>query len=122
MGRSFGFLVLIVVVGFGAYVYTRQAQTGVTVGTSALTTIDVTAVHNDLQSMARAEQQYFAANGKYVGLDELEGMIHIPVRQNYSYAAQPGLSGFKIVATYSGPDPKAPKHISVDETLSIRNN
>jgi hypothetical protein len=122
MGRSFGLLVVIVAVGIGAYVYTKQAESVTVGGMTPLTTIDVTAVHNDLTAMARAEQQYFATNGKYASLDELQGMIHIPVREHYSYVAKPDATAFTIVATYSGPDPKAPKRLTVDETLRITSN
>ena len=38
-------------------------------------------------------------------------------------SGRPGVrdSGFRIIATYSGSDPKAPKHVSIDETMSLQN-
>jgi hypothetical protein len=121
MGRSFGFIVLVVVVGVGAYLYMRQAQSVSGAGGNPLTTIDVTGVRNDLLAMASAERRYFATNAKYATLDDLRsnGDIHIPSRENYSYSAQPGDTGFKIIAAYSGPDPKAPKRIVIDETMAM---
>src|SRR2546427_185605 len=121
MGRAFGFIVLVIVVALGAYLYTRQAQSVTSVGSNPETTIDVTAVRNDLLAIANAERRYFASNGKYVSLDELRtgGDITIPTRPNYSYSAQTTETTFKIIAVYSGPDAKAPKRITVDETMAV---
>jgi hypothetical protein len=122
MGRSVGFLMLIIVVAIGGYLYTRQAQSVTTVGGNPETTIDVTAVRNDLLAIAGAERNYFASNGKYATLDELRGDIKVQNRLNYSYSVQTSDSGFKISADYSGPDPKAPKHFTIDETMAITSN
>ena len=125
MGRAFGFISLIVVVAIGGYLYTKQVQSVTTAGGSTpTTTIDVTAVRNDLLALANAERQNFASNGKYASLDELQsnGVIRVPSRPNYSYSAETGENNFKIVAAYSGPDPKAPKRIAIDEMMAITNN
>jgi hypothetical protein len=121
MGRAFGFVVLVVVVAVGGYVYTRQAVSVTSIGSNPQTSIEVTAVRNDLLALANAERQYFASNGKYVSLDELRtgADITIPTRANYSYSAQATDTTFKIIAVYSGPDPKAPKRITIDETMAI---
>ncbi len=121
MGRAFGFIMLIVVVGLGGYVYMKQTQSVTAVGSSPTTTINVTAARNDLLALANAERQYWASNAKYVSLDELQanGGTHIPNRPDYSYSAETTETGFKIVAAYRGPDPKAPKRIAIDETMSI---
>ena len=113
---------LIIVVGCGAYLYTKQAQSVTTAGSTPQTTIDVTATRNDLLSLARAEQNHFASTGKYVSLDELRtgGEITIPTRLSYSYSAETSETGFKILATYSGPDPKAPQLMSVDQTMTLK--
>ena len=126
MGRAFGFIALIVVVGIGAYLYTKQMESATSVGGGATptTTVDVTGVRNDLLALANAERQYWASNAKYASLDELQsgGGVHVPARQNYSYSVEAGETNFKIIATYSGPDPKAPKRIAIDETMAITNN
>jgi hypothetical protein len=125
MGRAFGFISLIGVLAIGGYLYTKQVQSVTAVGGSTpTTTIDVTAVRNDLLALANAERQYFASNGKYASLDELQsnGGIRIPSRPHYSYSAETADSNFKIVATYSGPDAKAPKRIAIDETMAFTNN
>jgi hypothetical protein len=121
MGRTIGFVVLIATVGIGLYVYMKQAQTVTTIGSNPQTTVDVTAVRNDLVAIATAERNSFASNGKYVSLEELRtgGDITIPTRPNYSYSAEWSENSFRIVAAYSGPDPKAPKRISVDQTMAL---
>ena len=126
MGRAFGFIALIVVVGIGAYLYTKQIESATSAGggSTPTTTVDVTGVRNDLLALANAERQYWASNAKYASLDELQsgGGTHAPARQNYSYSVEAGETTFKVVATYSGPDPKAPKRIAIDETMTITSN
>ncbi|HZO56035.1 MAG TPA: hypothetical protein VFB63_25220 [Bryobacteraceae bacterium] len=122
MGRTLGFLLLIIVVACGAYVYTKQAQSVTSIGSTPQTTVDVTAVRNDLLAIARAEQNYFASNGKYVSLDELRrsGDITIPSRANYGYSVETTDTAFKVAATYSGSDAKAPRHITIDQTMALK--
>jgi len=112
---------LMIVVGFGGYLYTRQAQSVTAVGSNPETTIEVTGVRNDLMAMANAERRYFVSNSKYASLEELRsnGDIAIPHRPSYSYSAQASDTNFKIVAAYSGSDPKAPKRIIMDETMTM---
>ncbi len=121
MGRAFGFILVVTVVAMGGYLYTKQAKSVTSVGSNPQTTVEVTGVRNDLLAIANAERRYFASNGKYVSLDELRtgGDISVPARPNYSYSAQTTESTFKIIAVYSGADAKAPKRITVDETMAI---
>ena len=122
MGRTLGFLLLIIVVASGAYVYTKQAESVTSIGSTPQTTVDVTAVRNDLLAIARAQQNYFASNGKYVSLDELRrsGDITIPSRANYGYSVETTDTAFKVAATYSGSDAKAPRHITIDQTMALK--
>jgi hypothetical protein len=124
MGRSIGFLVLIITVGIGGYAYMKQAQSITSVGSNPQTAVDVTAVRNDLMTMATAERNYFASNGKYVSLEQLKsgGDITVPNRANYSYSSETSESTFEIIAVYSGPDPKAPKRLTVDQTMALTTN
>jgi len=110
---------LIVVLGAGAYIYTKQAAP---VGSPASSVIDTIGIQNDLMAMANAERHYFVEHTKYASLDVLRrnGDTRIPRRPHYIYSSEAGETSFKISATYSGPDPKAPKHISIDETMSVR--
>jgi len=121
MGRTFGFVGTLVVVGIGAYIFMGQTQSLKTTGGSPATTNDVIGVRNDLMAMANAERRYFASNAKYASLDELRtnGDIYIPTRSDYTYSAEASEASFRILATYSGADPQAPKRISVDETMSL---
>jgi hypothetical protein len=115
-------VLLAVAVGF--YLYSNQVQTLNPGGGDVTSNIDVVGVRNDLMAIANAERRYLAVNGKYASLDDLRvsGDIYIPSRPNYNYSAETGDSSFKIVATYSGPDPKAPRRISVDETMSLKSD
>jgi hypothetical protein len=114
---------MVLIVGaVGFYLYSNQVQTLTPGGGDVGSTIDVVGVRNDLMAIANAERRYLAVNGKYGSLDELRanGDIHIPSRPNYNYFAETSDSSFKIVATYSGPDPTAPKRISLDETMALK--
>jgi hypothetical protein len=121
MGRGVGFLLLLIVVAVGGYLYTRQLESVSPNGTAPSVMVDVVGVRNDLTAMAHAQQRYWATNSRYASLDELRsnGDIHIPTRLFYAYSATATDSGFEIIATYSGSDPKAPKRITVDETMKV---
>ena len=121
MGRTFGFVSVIIVAAAVGYLYMNQMNAVSAGGTTPRVTIDVTAVRNDLLAMANAERRYWAANAKYASLDELRnnGDIPIPSRANYTYSADVTDTAFKIVATYSGSDPTAPKTITVDEAMAM---
>ena len=124
MGRTVGFVGLILVVGIGGYLYMNQTAQVAIVGSNPKTTINVTAVQNDLVALANAERRYWATNAKYASLDELRrtGDVPIPSRPDYTYSADASDNAFSIVATYSGADPHAPKRIRVDQTLAITVN
>jgi hypothetical protein len=121
MGRTFGFLSMIIVAAVGGYFYMQQMQTASPGGKTPKVMIDVTAVRNDLLAIANAERRYWATNARYASLDELRsnGDTPIPSRANYTYSADVTDSAFKIIATYSGSDPAAPKSITVDETMAM---
>ena len=122
MSRGVGFIATLIVVAIGAYVYLNQTQTLTQAGSNPTTTIDVTAVRNDLFAIANAERRYSVSNGKYASLEDLRtgGDIHIPTRSHFSYFIEATDSSFKVIATYSGPDPKAPRRISIDDTMQMK--
>jgi|SRR5215470_8082385 len=123
MGRTFGFVALIIVVGLGGYIYLGQMQTLTPKGLAApKAAIEVTGVRNDLIAIANAERRYFATVGKYATLDELRANNDITIanRANYTYSAEIGDTTFKIIATYSGEDPHAPRRISMDDTMDMK--
>ncbi len=130
MSRALGFIGLLIVLGIGAYIYMRQAQS-VTPGGGAggtatpRSTIDVVGVKNDLIALANAERRHFAAEGKYVSIDELRSSGDISMASNsrgpYSYSAETSDTGFRITATYSGPPGAGvPRSLSIDETMQVK--
>jgi hypothetical protein len=121
MGRAFGLITVIIVVAVGGYFYTRQADSVTAVGSGLKTTVDVVAVRNDLMAIANAERRYWVTNSRYASLDELRtnGDIPIPSRDDYTYSAETTDTGFNIIASYSGTDPKAPKRIRVNEAMTL---
>src|SRR5262245_40712254 len=122
MGRGIGFIMVLVAAAIGFSLYSSQLQTLTPGRAEVSSTIDVIGVRNDLMAIANAERRYLAINGKYASLDDLRenGDIHIPSRPNYRYNTEHSDTRFKIIATYSGTDPKAPKRISVDETMALK--
>ena len=121
MGRTFGLISVVVVVGIGGYLYTRQAQSVTSVGANPETTVDVIAVRNDLIAIANAERRYWAINARYASLDELrtDWDIEVPSREGFIYSIETSDEGFNVVALYSGTDPDAPRSIRVNEAMTI---
>ena len=123
MGRGIGFISLIVAAAIGGYIYSKQVSDVTPGGGTPATTINLTAVRLDLTAIANAERTYFATNGKYASLDELRAngdtQITRDSRPNFTYSAETTDRGFRIVATYAGPDPNVPKRISIDDTQTI---
>jgi hypothetical protein len=126
MGRLFGFLSLVIVMGVGMYVYSRQmqsssAQAGATNPQAA---INITGVRSDLMSIASAERRYFATEGKYGSLDELISSNTVTVarqRPPYSYEVQTSAGGFHVIATRSGENTGGtPAQLSVDENMEFQ--
>ena len=93
MSRLFGFLSVIIVMGIGMFIYSKQmqsssAQAGASNPQGA---INITGVRSDLMSIASAERRYFAAEGKYVALDDLISTNYVTVarqRPPYSYTVE----------------------------------
>ena len=121
MGRAFGLISVVIVVAIGGYIYTRQAQTVTSIGSTPRTTVDVIAVRNDLMAIANAERRYWATNSRYASLDELRtnGDIEVPSRDHFMFSAETTDDGFRIIADYSGPDPDAPKRFVVNQAMTL---
>jgi hypothetical protein len=128
MGRMFGFLGLVIVMGIGMYIYSKQikgssAQAGASNPQGA---INITGVKSDLISIASAERRYFASEGKYVSLDELISTNSVAVarqRLPYSYAVEVSGSGFRVVATRSGDNiAGTPAQLSLDENMEFQSS
>jgi hypothetical protein len=126
MGRLFSFIGLLVVVGAGMYIYSRQAESSsAATGTNnPKAAINITGVRSDLMTIAQAERGYFALEGKYASLDELISSRSMSVarqRAPYSYEIETNGSGFHVIATRSADDASgAPAQLSVDENMQFQ--
>jgi hypothetical protein len=125
MGRAFGFISLIMVVGIGAYIYMHQTQSVMSAGTSNPTeTVDLIGVRNDLLAIAQAERSHAATQGGYVSIEALRSQGDLAMTRDnrgpYNYSAEISDGSFRILATYSGPENSGmPKTLSVDQTMQI---
>ncbi|MGD0571162.1 MAG: hypothetical protein ABSA78_22445 [Candidatus Sulfotelmatobacter sp.] len=126
MSRIFGFLSVVIVLALGMYFYVKQVQSSsAAAGTNnPKATINITGVRTDLMSIAAAERQYYASEGKYASLDELVSNNFISVarqRPPYSYEIEISSGGFRVVATRSGDNASGlPARLSVDENMEFR--
>jgi hypothetical protein len=125
MGRLFGFLSVIIVMGAGMYIYSRQAQSDSAAAgaNNPKSAINITGVRTDLMTIAQAERGYFALQGKYASLDELISSRSMSVarqRAPYSYEVETSSGSFRVVATRSGEaDSGTPAELSVDENMQF---
>jgi hypothetical protein len=125
MGRAFGFVTLIIVVAAGAYIYMRQTQSVMSAGTgSPASAVDLMGVRNDLLAIAQAERTHAAMQGRYVSLETLRSQHELAIERSsrgpYGYSVEISDSGFRVVATYSGPENAGvPRAISIDQTMQI---
>lgn len=126
MGRVFGFLSVVIVLGIGMYFYAKQAQSSsAAAGTNnPRATINITGVKTDLMAIASAERQYFASEAKYASLDELISTHYISIarqRPPYSYSVETTAGGFRVIATRSGDDNSGtPAQLSVDQDMEFQ--
>jgi hypothetical protein len=125
MGRVFGFLSVVIVLGIGMYIYSRQAQSSSAVAgaNNPQAAINIAGVKSDLIGIASAERVYFASEGKYASLDELIASHAVTMRQRppYTYEVEMSSSGFRVVATRSGDDTSGtPAQLSVDENMEFK--
>jgi hypothetical protein len=125
MGRAFGFISLIIVVGIGAYIYMHQTQSAMSAGTSNPTgTVDLIGVRNDLLAIAQAERRHAATQGSYVSIEALRSQGDLTMTRDnrgpYNYSAEISDDSFRILATYSGPESSGmPKTLSVDQSMQV---
>ena len=125
MGRFFSFIMLMAVIGAGAYIYMRQAQSATVDGAgSPQGTVDIVGVKRDLMVIARAERMHSGMGGKYVSLDELRSSGDLSMdrssRGPYTYSVDVSDTGFRVTATNSGPSsPLAAHIISVNQDLEF---
>ena len=121
MIRSIGLIGTVIVAAIGAYVYLGQMKEMSPDGKTPETKVNVIGIQNDLLSMANAEKRYQVTNSKFASLEDLRtnSDIQVPSRKDVRYSVDVRGDHFRITATYSGPDPKAPKLFAIDDTLAI---
>lgn len=125
MSRAFSFIALLAVLVVGAWYYMHQAQHVMSAGTTNPTaSVDLTGVRSDLLAMAQAERSHAAMNGSYVSLDDLRSNGDLTMTRDhrgpYTYSAEISSGGFRIAATYSGPENSGmPKSLSIDQTMEV---
>lgn len=126
MGRVFSFISIIIVMGVGMYIYSKQLQSSSAPAgaNNPQAAVNITGVKNDLVAIAQAERRYFASEGKYTSLDDLISSNYISVarqRPPYSYEVETSSSGFRVIATRSGDNASGtPSQMSVDENMEFQ--
>ena len=127
MARTFGLLVSVIAIAIGLYLYAKQSQTtaGSLPGGTLKSAPNITGVRGDLLSIANAERNYMASEGRYAtSIDNLVDAHYLTIRGErppYSYSIETTSSGFRVVATRSGGS-GGPSEISIDETMQIQSS
>src|SRR5690349_18513902 len=125
MGRFFSFASILIVLAVGTFIYMRQVQSTSLGGASTPQgTVDIVGVKYDLMAIAQAERMHNGLRGGYASLDELRSSGDLTMPRNnrgpYSYAVEVTGSGFRATATFAADEgAKAPRTISVDQTMEI---
>jgi hypothetical protein len=126
MSRLFGFLSVIIVMGLGIYIYSKQVEsTSAAAGAnSPQAAINISGVRSDLVSIASAERRYFATEARYGSFDDLVSGNYITLRRQrppYSYEIEISSTGFRVIATRTGDNTAgAPAQLSVDENMEFQ--
>ena len=122
----FRMAMLLVVVGVGAYIFMRQAQSAGAAGgaDNPQGTVDIVGVKHDLMAIVRAERVHSALHGGYGSIEELRSSGDLTMERNnrgpYSYSVDLSGSGFRVIATSSAPASSvAPHVISVDQDMQF---
>lgn len=125
MGRILGFVGVLISAGIMFYLYTKDAQSVSQAGGggSVQSAAVMTGVRGDLLSIANAERQYNAEEGRYGSFDDMVSNHYIAIKNErppYSYDVQTTASGFRVTATRSGPG--GPAQVWIDETMEIQSS
>ena len=123
MSRLFGFLSIVIVLAAGMYIYSQQVKSATAVGgqSTPTGTVNITGVRSDLLSLASAERNYFAQQGKYASLEDLISEKYVTIerlRPPYSYDISTTSSGFQVTATRSTAG--SPAKMWIDENMQVQ--
>jgi hypothetical protein len=126
-------VLVVALIALGGYsYYLKQAAPVTGKGQIVTQAISTTGVEMDLNAIAQGERMYFAQNGSYASLDQLEssGTMNFPAggRDGYTYTVGTSSNGF--VASASHPDIPAGviqgssaihyPTVTVDQSMQIR--
>lgn len=121
-------LLLAAAIAIGAYYYyVKQAAPAPSMAVTQ--SISTTGVEMDLNAIAQAERNYFAQNGSYAGLDQLNSSGAIAPartgRDGYTYSIDTSGNGFTVKARHddspaaSGTAPVHYPSFSIDQTMQL---
>lgn len=125
MGRVFGLLGTVVTLAIGMYFYSLQVKS-LQPSTDAAGNPElaaITAVKNDLLAIANAERQYFASQGSYASLGDLNSGHYISInseRPPYFYDIEITANSFRATATRSSEG--APAQLWITESMQIQSS
>jgi hypothetical protein len=126
MRALIGILVAAAVAG-GIYFYSLKRMPSTDAGTAPTQAINLTGVRMDLNSIAQAERNYIASNGKCASLDELSssGTMNIAStgRGGYTYEVRCG-DGNEFAVTARHPSPSTDPGVrypilAVDQNMQV---
>jgi hypothetical protein len=119
--KIFGILGLLLVLCAGFFIYQRSATGGADVE-SLLSQVDATAIRQKLLTIAQAERQYQAANGKYATLEQLSDADLLPggtELRGYTFAALVSGNGFTVTATPTDREKEGWPVFDIDERMQV---
>ncbi len=124
MSRAFGFIAVLVALGIGLYIASRQiGSVNTLTNNNPKATVEITGVQNDLLAIANAERRHQASTGNYAPLDELisSGDLNMPStsRGPYNYSVELTDGGFVASAVADNPPPGAPRTLRVNAQMTI---
>ena len=122
MRSIFGIAGILIVLGVGYYLYTNQFNKES--NRSPKQQIDLVGLRGDLLSLAQAERLYFASNGSYATLEQLQQAggtnFQGAIYRGYQFTIETdGLKHFQITARPADPARTDWPSLSVDETQQI---
>ena len=123
MSRTLGFVGLVLAFAIGAWIYIEHVKSASPDGANPKGAVDTVGVRGDLNAIANAERRRMASGMKCVSLDELRAGGDITLASNsrgpWRYTVEITETGFRVVATWTGPDRAGPKVLSIDESMQI---
>lgn len=118
--KFFGLIAVVIVLGAGLFMYRRSIEH--LPGGSPQEQIDTVAIRQRLLTIAQAERQYQASNGKYATLRQLADDDLLPggtEQRGYTFSSEISGNGFTITATPTASDKADWPTLSVDESMSV---